>query len=248
MSNILDALRKSEQERQAHQPDKVTERILIHQLDNKRINKRWLVALGICNLVFLCLAVWLWQQKQTAFPDMSDSANKNTDIKPYKTEKQPEIKPYRQTIDVNDSSPSIEHMVESQKKADSTFMKPEAVKVNPNKKPAAAKKIVPPNTKATIAKPVEYNQQEELAPSLTKPSKQGVVDINELPYDIRNSLPNLTINVFSYGEKPEERFVIIDMIKYKVGQSIKGTVRIKALLPDHLILQKDNVIFKMSRP
>jgi general secretion pathway protein B len=72
--------------------------------------------------------------------------------------------------------------------------------------------------------------------------------LNELPYEIRNTLPNLTINVFSYAQQPEERFVIIDMVKIRTGQLIKGLVKLKEIRPDGIVLQYGNNTFKVERP
>ncbi|MDA1342534.1 MAG: general secretion pathway protein GspB [Proteobacteria bacterium] len=42
--------------------------------------------------------------------------------------------------------------------------------------------------------------------------------------------------------------MLIDMIKYRTGQLIKGSVTLKEILPNSIILQYGNDTFKIERP
>ena len=44
-----------------------------------------------------------------------------------------------------------------------------------------------------------------MKPNPSPPKKKTTPDLNELPYAVRNNLPNLTINVFSYAQQPEDQ-------------------------------------------
>lgn len=61
--------------------------------------------------------------------------------------------------------------------------------------------------------------------------------ISELPYEVRENLGKLQINVHSYSEDPAERLVFINLRRYKVGDRIgeKGPI-LKEITPEGVII------------
>jgi general secretion pathway protein B len=70
----------------------------------------------------------------------------------------------------------------------------------------------------------------------------------ELPAEFRHTVPELKINVFVYSEQPAERFIMVDMIKYAVGERIKALLTLKEIRPDSLVVEYNNRTFQIKRP
>lgn len=249
MSYILDALRKSEQQRQATQPDTVTDRILVNPPQPKQKSAKWIAALVISNLLVIAYFVWFFTQKaslelqhknqvagQPAKQLLSPSLTSQAKV----TGKAEPSLPRETGQEV--SSPTISQMIETQKISDIPRPKKRIL----DKQPLAAIK----NSTPRLSAPTIPSQPADIAPEKPEipPSKKGAVALDELPYEIRNTLPNLSINVFSYAHQPEDRFVIIDMVKYRTGQLIKGSVKLNEIRPDSIVLQYGNNTFKIDRP
>jgi len=59
----------------------------------------------------------------------------------------------------------------------------------------------------------------------------------ELPYEIKEKLGKLQINVHSYSKDPAERLVFINMHRYKVGDKIgEGGPLLKEITPNGVII------------
>jgi general secretion pathway protein B len=252
MSYILDALRKSEQQRQVTQPDTVTERILLNQPQPKQKPTKWIAALLICNLLVIACFAWFFTQKVPTELQRQEKIAHNPD----KGLLPPVMPPNNKVIQkANQSSakleepklPSIAQLLEEKKEAAKKADIQRPNKQLPERKPTVAnKEFSARNTEATPVWPENPSMMVEKTAAL--PITKGILDLNELPYEIRNTLPNLTINVFSYAQQPEERFVIIDMVKIRTGQLIKGLVKLKEIRPDGIVLQYGNNTFKVERP
>jgi general secretion pathway protein B len=247
MSYILDALRKSEQQRQATQPDNVTDRILVSQPQQKPERAKWLVALVIGNLLAIASAAWYFTHKTT--PENQPTQAVNTATQNQGGQKLEMTQITKPTLKKTAPTPSIAQLIENQKTAET----PKPAKKIPVKEPQPAPKEAA--AKATLAsrnvtKPINDEPVTE-TPTVAKarPKNMGTPDLNELPYEVRNNLPNLNVNVFSYAQQPEDRFVIIDMVKYKTGQLVKGQVKLKEIRPDSIVLENtDGNTFKVERP
>ena len=256
MSYILDALRKSEQQRQATKPDSVTDRLLINPPQTNQKSVKWIVALVFGNVLVIAYLIWYFNQKtarelkpeaehqQTqqilaskpnkALLPPTSVQNKNPQKAGQLAEASPTQKP---------PSPSIAELIEATKSVD----KPQPIKKIPEKKPIIAKKELIDRSEqiSTI-----QSEPSDFIPEKAVPSTRlkGMLALDDLPYEIRNNLPNLTINVFSYDLQPEGRFVIIDMVKYKTGQLIKGSAILQEIRPDSIVLQYRGTTFRVDRP
>jgi general secretion pathway protein B len=264
MSYILDALRKSEQQRQAIQPDTVTDRLLINPPQPKQKPTKWIIALVFCNVLVIAYFAWFFTQKAPAKPQYSSKAADQRENQTLPTTSAKPLSPPTVTaqnkvaqapnqalakhIAPKSPSPSIAQLLEEKKQAEKMLESQRSTQQISPKKSVTVKKTLPtnnPTNPALRAEPYETIVQEKPA---ALPPRKGTPDLNELPYDVRNSLPNLTINVFSYAQPPEDRFVIINMTKYKTGQLIKGLVTLKEIRPDGIVLQYGGTTFKVERP
>ena len=261
MSYILDALRKSEQQRQATEPDKVTERILVNPEQPKQKSTKWIMGLILTNLSVVASFVWFFTQKEHNEPyDQVVVQNDKQSLKvaplkpsvpetvsPNNEQDETTNQPFEKQIEQGPALPSLAQLYEEKKETLKTAEAQKAIKQNPPKQTLPAKK----ETIAPKQKLPEIENEPPLA-ALEKPvkktNKKGMPELNDLPYEFRNNLPSLNINVFSYDQNPNDRFVIIDMVKYKTGQLVKGLVTLREIRPDRIVLQYGSDTFSVDRP
>ncbi|MEI6066566.1 MAG: general secretion pathway protein GspB [Methylococcaceae bacterium] len=246
MSFILNALRKSEQERQIVQSETVTDKILLQQPpQNRHKTAKFYAFLVTGNVLLIACLVWFVQKNSIPTPDLTaqpvskalpaQETKDNSNVMGKVT--QPE-KPKQKT---ETQTTSIAEWVETQK--------PEKVALT--KKPTTdATKPLPITNKPVLPAPIEIETAANLEPNLpeTIPVKKGPPFLSDLPYEFRQTVPKLSINVFVYSEHPEDCFVMIDMVKYKSGQQIKDAMVLKEIRPDSLVIVYQNREFQIERP
>ena len=242
MSFILNALRKSEQERQALQSETVTDKILLPQPPQNRskINKL-LVFLLIANMLVIAGIVWLVRNDSTLAPNTTT-----------------------QTLPL----PQPEQGAKLEAKAIDKSIQPKRLKQRAESEAASIAELIdkekPVTTKRTTAadaikQPVIASKSEQAIPAIAstkvKPDEFEIISVtkdvpflNDLPFEFRQTVPKFTINVFVYSREPAERFVMIDMVKYKPGQQIKDAMLLKEILPDGFVVDYQSRTFKIRRP
>ena len=72
--------------------------------------------------------------------------------------------------------------------------------------------------------------------------------LRKLPSAFRRKVPTMTINVFVYSERVKERFVIINMAKYRTGDKIENGPVLESIRPDSLVLRLEGQRFRVERP
>ncbi|MCD2451189.1 general secretion pathway protein GspB [Methylicorpusculum oleiharenae] len=265
MSYILNALRKSEQERQSKQPESVTNRILMHPPERKSSVIGW-IALAILGNV-AAIAGIIWYVQNLPEPSRVDPAPSASPVVLADSESkdQPKIKPIelpkiRESLPTPKPVQSTERIATSKPKENpikpvlTTPAKPAPVKMKDPVVEAGKPASVPDNPGfAQDSEPVPADitdialvedQQPELAPQAVN----KIPYLSELPDDFRQSVPKMAINVFVYARDPAERFVIINMVKYKAGQQTKDQVDIKEILPKSLVLNYRDQTFQIAQP
>jgi general secretion pathway protein B len=273
MSYILNALRKSERERQALEPDAVTDRIVIHQPPRHQSSAKLIAALVVINLVFL---VYFFRSTQQTLPEAPQavaplvnseevsraeiSSTPRATTRPAATQKPP-------IGDVGTAAPpgkpaAVTKQPEPDKSvsAQPRPVMEQAAAIAPVKAVAVKKLPVEP-VKPELASP--RSDQRPLEPAkdaIEKPlpvaapapiplqAKDDLPFLEDLPADFRRSLPDLPINVFSYSSTAAERFVMIGMVKYVPGQRIKDLLELKEIRPDCIVVSYDDRTFKIKRP
>lgn len=244
MSFILNALRKSEQERQALQPETVNDRILLPQQPQQRRNKtaKFLVFLIVANVLVIGGFAWFIRNDLMFTPDTAPSISKPLPAQetPIASESQAETPPPKSKPDAN----SIAELIDGQKPEPAPLpLKPIIAKkpvVDPLKQSATVSKSTPPIQQTAV--------DIQPAPPEPIPVKNDLLFLNDLPFDFRQTIPKFTINVFVYSQQPEDRWVMIDMVKYKPGQQIKDALLLQEIRPDSLVVVYQNRTFQIKRP
>jgi general secretion pathway protein B len=251
MSYLLDALRKSEQQRQATQPAAATERLLVNSSQTKDKPSKWLKSIVVLNLFIVLVLVSYVGYKLRLENNVATSAMHKPDFS--NSTKQPAtgqpsfINDGQQTNQMQPVLPPISQVIESKKSAENLRHQIPAIQKETLERKAS-------NTKKKTLPQQSPNQraQKSILPDvkndLSSMNDQLPVNVKELSNQQRHGLPDIKINVFSYAQKPEDRFVIIDMVKYKAGHFIKGSAKLKAILEDSIIVEDGGKTFKVERP
>lgn len=274
MSYILNALRKSERERQAIEPDTVTARIITHQPPRHQSATRLIAALIIINLAILIYFLG-FNEKSANDKTLPAAATQPVAVTPLETARS-EMTPLPRSAarPMEPKAPPIAKIVEARTAAPATAApdKPAAVKKQPIEpiKPVLAsqqpvmqavepandvvkKPVQVPTTAsaplpATVPTPAPMAESAPAPKPLAVQAKSDLPFLDELPAEFGRSLPDLPINVFSYSSTPAERFVMIDMVKYTPGQRIKDQLELKEIRPDSIVVSVDGRTFKIKRP
>jgi general secretion pathway protein B len=264
MSYILNALRKSERERQAMQPVTATDRISIEQPPARQGLAKVIVVLVFINVAilayFLGIAPHLPQGisavggkgEQEAVssvksnPPVVSAGNAPTPSK---------ATPAAKISEPRNQTPAPEKPVAPKKPAPEP-VKPSIAAAQPVKSvPTASLEPTMPSKPKAIAEaasiapqpPAEATQPEVKKPAAIARPQNTLPTLQDLPPDVRQSLPSLTLNVFSYSSTPAERFVMIDMVKYVPGQTIKNQVELQEILEDGIVVRYEGRVFKINR-
>jgi general secretion pathway protein B len=253
MSFILNALRKSEQERQALQSEAVTDKILASPPPQNRSKATKLLAfLFIANVLVIAGIVWLVRNNLISKSEVVVSPQipvQETTLEPKAIAKSTQLE--RSAQPEESEITSIAELIDKDK--------PEPVPAPLPAKPTITKEMVA----KVIEQPVIANHSEpqiQITPAIAPVAKAQADEpetiavttdipfLSDLPIEFRQTVPKFTINVFVYSQDPEERFVMIDMVKYKPGQQIKDAMQLKEIRRDSIVVDYQNQAFKIKRP
>lgn len=278
MSYILNALRKSERERQASEPESIADRIAAHHTQVSRGSLGLIV--GVLVAVNIAIVVYFVgfadrstptagepvavakpvEQAKLVITAPTSRANQAVALKQAAEFSRPKAKlpPTRTLIDKTSPTESNKSMavakaLVSKKKADEDNRlgkEPEPIVRTPNSslnnpEPVAMQEAVRSEVNKADA---AANQTAEFDQAPVAPKRNKIPFLDELPYEFQLSLPTMSINVFSYSSVPSERFVMIDMVKYVPGQSIKDRLEFHEIHPDGIIVTYKGRTFKIRRP
>ncbi len=69
--------------------------------------------------------------------------------------------------------------------------------------------------------------------------------LSELSFDVQRSLPALALNVHVYAQTPKDRFVFLNMQKYKEGERTRDGVLIEEITPEGVVLRYEQQRFRL---
>jgi len=253
MSYILNALRKSERDRQASQPGTITERINPAGEPRQKRLSALLIALVICNAVSVAGVAWFFS-RDTATPASPPA-------QPAAKAELPAPPPPEPASKVNPAQPSISELMAAHKPAASLKSASEKPVQNiAQALPEAPIKPAPEPQAAMAAsetfRPDDQPADQTVSPAIAQapspaPAKAVQAEIPflaELPANIRQNIPRININVFVYTQDPAERFVMINMAKYVKGQQTPENLEIRDIRPDSLVLGYQGRVFQVEAP
>ena len=242
MSYILNALRKSEHERQIREPEALENRILEKPGTVQKKNPAWLIILVVINVLILMFFFLAYTKE-----NIDEGVERKVVVA-----KKPEIK------DENKVKISLVHAVSPPNKSQVSIA--EQLKVKPpgkvKEKPEQQKiqkverKKVPVVTtaiveEAIVEEPVLKKLTENINRELEKENSPPY--LSELDYEFRRIVPEIDINVFVFSENKEDRFIMIDMKKYLSGQQIEQGMTLKEIRINSLVVEYKNRVFQIQR-
>jgi general secretion pathway protein B len=286
MSYILEALRKSERERQAGQAAPLVP-IPLDQAPPRRHGLAWaatfLILLNGTVLGYLWLTRWPSKEPATqraptastehaaeARTDSAPADSHSGEIPPpakekasalAKAEPPPVAQDPEKNADRTARPPAVSVKPPSPKPIPSEITESAAATMagkRPNKpaeksrpqidpkpvaEPTISEDLSPP---AAFSAPVSVPESRDPAPDLKE--NPGIPFMYEMPADFQQRVGPVTINVFAYSERPEERFAIIDMKKYRVSDRLGNGAKLLEIRADSLVLQSEGHKFRVPRP
>jgi hypothetical protein len=82
------------------------------------------------------------------------------------------------------------------------------------------------------------------APAASVPRGLGAVQsLDDLPADFRQSLPRLHMDVHGYAVKPADRFVVINLKQYRIGDTLADGPVLKDIVPQGAVLEYHGTTF-----
>ena len=105
---------------------------------------------------------------------------------------------------------------------------------------------------ATLPSP-GVTQAVESAPSVAvaqpaaRPRQQGVQLWSDLPLEFRSSFSLPHIDVHVYAEQPARRFILVDLQKYREGDTLNSGAVIEEILPHGLQLYYQGTRFEIEK-
>ncbi|MGR8979064.1 MAG: general secretion pathway protein GspB [Gammaproteobacteria bacterium] len=274
MSYILNALRKSEKERQSLQPETATDRILVQGFERSGGAFNWKILFIVSNLLILlalitAVVIWSSQKPEPAVasaapePFSKPSAAKVEQKSPKQapSEIAPQTKPSVKAPVL--PSPTLAELAAATKpvenpmpikapvQKESTQIRASERPVSDKTRPVSVKKI---ESSVVQAKKPLFDSSAETAAAEEKKLESAAVQpdkipfLDEMPDEFRHSMPRMTINVFVFTPEPSERFVMINMVKYKVGQKTYDGIEIKDIRKQSLVAGYNGRTFQIERP
>lgn len=81
------------------------------------------------------------------------------------------------------------------------------------------------------------------APVIAQNSSADLPRYDSLPPDLRQTLPSLHLDVHGYAAEPAQRFVVINLQRYRIGDSVAGGVKVVDIVPQGVILESNGTRF-----
>lgn len=75
----------------------------------------------------------------------------------------------------------------------------------------------------------------------------AVTSLEDLPAAVRGSLPSLHLDVHGYANNPAERFVVINLHRYQVGDTLAEGPRVVDIVPQGVVLEYQGSRFLLPR-
>lgn len=270
MSYILDALQKSENERQSHVAPEIY-RLSRPQEAEHPSTLRWLLLLCLLTLFAVGLSIlWqIWGAQNSAAPQPTINAKPVEMAAEARAQVGARIGAKAPPIEASTIAPkpSAQANVFEPKASAQTASRasaapataPEPSDAHPSSgKPVLAQKesATEPSgpeqaeSRPTVSKPAplaktatqQSPQQEKLSESSTVKNMKParVYSLAELPGDIRASMPSLAFSFHVYASDPSRRTIIINGRRLREGQALNDAMRLRRITPDGVVMAYRN--------
>lgn len=229
MSFILDALKKSESERQRRRDPTIAE---IPYGRPRRTQAMWMglvVILLLVNLGVLLFVLWPEKAQPPQIPSAAAPAATTAPV-PAAAPPQSAAAPVAPPAEVRPlATEALAGPATEPEEATAT----ESDLINPPSEPKLVRSIGAAAARAPAERAV--------------PDSGGVPTIAALGGAGALNLPELHLDIYSYSAEPSKRFAFINMRKYQEGQAISEGPTVQHIVGDGVILEYRNQRFLLSR-
>lgn len=268
MSTILDSLKKSSDQRDGN--DKTSIDNFNFGNDKKSSSKGFIVIV----VIFAITSAILYFGYDYIFTDEGNLVAQETAIESTIKSKQNNLE---SPENLTENSAETDNPQNKKQKPDNKRVRQELKNIQANKqdKKEAARKDKPKDepkaenrkTKQTLSEVVSNiaesnkNQDTDTKPAI-KLSKPGELSqtqttkqvkaqkypyVYQLPFSVRKDIPKFTLNIHVYDENPENRIVIINGVKFIIGDLIEEEVLVKDILQDGALLEFNGQVFLVPK-
>ncbi len=222
MSYILDALKKSDEERMASLAEAPVQLAPARHARHSRLG--WFVLLAVLPLLAGAWLLILFQHDQDAVKPMPDQGGQATAPANIPAPVMPVVQPHRDALPAQQATPKA------------TDHAPTRIATAPH--PSALQKPAPlPHPKEVQSAPREIPATQE------KEEPPRRVD---LPVHIQQALPPIHIEGHIYDANPSARMVIINGHVRREGQQLEGGLRLESITETGIILSRQGTRFRMG--
>jgi general secretion pathway protein B len=221
MSYILDALKKSDQQRQRG----ATPTLQVAQLTVAAPKRPIIIYYGLLATVLLVTGIvigWLrpWQPEQPPLGTEPIGAELPISIS-------------QQAAPAPSPAPT-----EMPGKTSQEFLSPNPTRAEPAAPVAGAVKPGNPALVSSASKAAPAQDKpapERSASNAGDAPEQKAIPVNELPQQIQQEIPAMTVQLHSYSGKPGERLVYINSTRLREGDSLMPGLTLEQITPDGMI-------------
>lgn len=220
MSFILDALRKSESDRQ--QQDAIETAFVATQTTSSS-NTKWFWLVAALVLVNAAALLYLFLNRQPSSTEHAESISETITV-PVET---PVVEaPVRELPTVTENAVESSPTVTMESEIEQLPVESEAM------------------TEPTIEAPPEVTSAPPIEPSTNTIAYQTFTEVRASG---QVQLPELRLDMHVYSGAPAERFVFINMSKQREGSTLDEGPRVVEIVPDGVVLEHDSVRFLLTR-
>jgi general secretion pathway protein B len=221
MSFILDALKKSENDRQRASGPAIFE---VRVAPPRSRFPVWAIAVGVLLLVNLVVVAW-FVLKRPVPAQTAAAAPVAENATPAATMVAPPVPQPIPALEQPESQPLDDQTVPSEP---------------PTNIVANADDYAPAQEPADEPSPRE-------TPSVARGSVSGLPSYEKAKQDSGGRIPELRLDMHVYSSKPQERFVFVNMNKLKEGDSLPDGVRVENITNDGAVLSYQGSKFTLER-
>lgn len=238
MSFILDALKKSESDRQRQGGPALFE---VKIAPPRHALPPWAVAIAV--LLVANLGVVAWFMLRHAAAPTSGEASPSVRAPPVPAAAEPAPQALAAVVAAPAAAPAARTVISAPTPAPA----PPAAPAPP---PAAARSAAADATAEPASNPDDFAPAAEPPPSgglgRVKRGTTGVPLYQQLAATPGTQLPHLRLDLHAYAEHPEDRWVLINMHKLREGESLEG-VHVDRITPEGAVLSYQGSQFLLTR-
>jgi general secretion pathway protein B len=261
MSYILDALRKSEKERQQGTvPDFMTVQDAMVQEPKKRLLLPYLLIVSL--LINSALFVWWlvpWQSKKSGQMTSYSTARQQPESKEVALPSKDSTKTSGPEAKINRDTPVAESEIialKKESKTQTTINQQQQVSVATDLQEKISNSISAVNKESlreitpVVSQQTRTIHQFSSEPKSTQKSvahrENNVYNIEDLPLSIQQNLPPITISVSLYSNEPASRMARINGSMIREGEYLTAGLKLEEITPDGVIFSYQNYRFHVG--